>query len=41
MLTFYHSGLLVPDNKINSTIKELENEFVLNLPTEKRKEIFE
>ena len=41
MLTFNRSGLLVPDNKINSTIKELEKEFVLNLPTEKRKEIFD
>ena len=41
MLTFNHSGLLVPDNKINSTIQELESEFVLNLPTVKRKEIFD
>lgn len=41
MLTFNHSGLLVPDNKINSTIQELEKEFVLNLPTVKRKEIFD
>ena len=41
MLTFNHSGLLVPDNKINSTIQELENEFVLKLPTTKRKEIFD
>jgi hypothetical protein len=41
MLTFNHSGLLVPDNKINSTIPELENEFVLKIPSIKRKEIFE
>jgi hypothetical protein len=41
MLTFNHSGLLVPDNKINSTIQELENEFVFNIPTPKRKEIFD
>lgn len=41
MLTFNHSGLLVPDNKINSTVQELENEFVFNIPTAKRKEIFD
>lgn len=41
MLTFNHSGLLVPDNKINSTVQELENEFVLNIQSVKRKEIFD
>ena len=41
MLMFNQSGLLVPDNKINSTIEELEKEFVTNIPTIKRKEIFE
>ncbi|WP_166921168.1 DUF6932 family protein [Flavobacterium poyangense] len=41
MLTFNRSGLLVPDNKIISTILELENEFVLKIPSKKRKEIFE
>jgi hypothetical protein len=41
MLTFNHSGLLVPDNKINSTLLEFEKEFVLKIPTDKRKEIFE
>ena len=41
MLTFNHSGLLVPDNKIKATVQELENEFVSNIPTVKRKEIFD
>lgn len=41
MLTFNHSGLLVPDNKISSTIEELEEEFVMNIPTTRRIEIFE
>lgn len=41
MLTFNHSGLLVPDNKINSTFQELENEFVTKITSAKRKEIFE
>lgn len=41
MLNFNHSGLLVPDNKITSTIEELENEFVIKIPSPKRKEIFE
>lgn len=41
MLTFNHSGLLVPDNKIASTIQELENEFVSKIASIKRREIFE
>lgn len=41
MLIFNRSGLLVPDNKINSTVQELKNEFVLNIPSIKREEIFE
>ena len=41
MLTFNHSGLLVPDNKIISTAQELENEFVLKLVGVRRKEIFD
>ena len=41
MLTFNQSGLLVPDNKITSTIQELENEFVLKIASVKRREIFE
>ncbi|OYU84979.1 MAG: hypothetical protein CFE24_04080 [Flavobacterium sp. BFFFF2] len=41
MLTFNHSGLLVPDHVIKSTVQELEDEFVLKLATGKRKEIFD
>jgi hypothetical protein len=41
MLIFNSSGLLVPDNKITSSLEELETEFVKNIPTPKRKEIFE
>lgn len=41
MLIFNSSGLLAPDNKITSTLEELETEFVKNIPTPKRKEIFE
>jgi hypothetical protein len=41
MLTFNHSGLLVPDTKIKSSIQELENEFVKKIPSSKRKEIFQ
>ena len=41
MLIFNSSGLLVPDNKIPSSIEELEAEFVKNIPTLKRREIFE
>jgi hypothetical protein len=41
MLIFNCSGLLVPDNKITSSLEELETEFVKNIPTPKRKEIFE
>ena len=41
MLVFNSSGLLVPDNKIVSSLEELETEFVNNIPTPKRKEIFE
>lgn len=41
MLTFNHSGLLVPDNKIASTIQELKEEFVTKIPSSKRKEIFD
>lgn len=40
MLTFNHSGLLVPDKKISSTIEELENEFVSKISSSKRREIF-
>ena len=40
MLTFNHSGLLVPDNKISSSIEELNNEFVLKIPSQRREEIF-
>lgn len=40
MLTFNHSGLLVPDKKISSTIEELENEFVSKISSSKRTEIF-
>lgn len=41
MLIFNSSGLLVPDNKTTSSLEELETEFVKNIPTPKRKEIFE
>lgn len=41
MLTFNHSGLLVPDNKIINTALELENEFVSKLPGFRRREIFD
>lgn len=40
MLTFNHSGLLVPDNKISSTLEELQNEFVIKTSSPKRAEIF-
>jgi hypothetical protein len=40
MLTFNSSGLLVPDGKIISTLTELEKEFVKNLPSDQRREIF-
>ena len=41
MLTFNHSELLVPDHKINCTLQEFECAFVLNVPSLKRKEIFD
>jgi len=41
MLVFNHSGLLVPDTLIPATFQQLENEFVTNIPTDKRKTIFE
>ncbi|MFH6992417.1 DUF6932 family protein [Flavobacterium sp. FlaQc-48] len=41
MLNFNHSGLLVPDALIKSTLHELENEFVDKIQTEKRKELFD
>jgi len=40
MLVFNHTGLLVPDTLIVSSFKELEDEFVIKIPTTKRQEIF-
>lgn len=41
MLTFNNSGLLMPDRNISSSVKELELEFVTNIPSIKRKKIFD
>src|SRR5690554_3847082 len=41
MFIFNNSGLLVPDKKINCSFQDFEKEFVLNIPTKKRKEIFD
>lgn len=41
MFLFNNSGLLVPDKKITCTFQEFEKEFVHNIPTPKRQEIFE
>lgn len=41
MLIFNNSGLLVPANKIVSTLAELELEFVTTIPSSTRKEVFE
>jgi hypothetical protein len=41
MFVFNQSGLLVPDALIPATFQEMENEFVRNMPTNKRKAIFE
>lgn len=40
MFIFNNSGLLVPDKKITCSFQDFEKEFVLNIPTKKRKEIF-
>lgn len=40
MLVFNHSGLLVPDSKITSSIAVLEDEFVIKLPSPKRLDLF-
>lgn len=40
MLVFNHSGLLVPDSKITSSIAALEDEFVIKLPSKKRQDLF-
>jgi len=40
MLTFNSKGLLVPNLNIQSSISELKNEFVDNIPTDKRKILF-
>lgn len=41
MLIFNNTGLLVPDNKISSNIKEIDSIFVQQLPSEKRKQLFD
>lgn len=41
MLTFNNSGLLVPDTRIHSTFTELKQEFVFNIPTQKRAQLFD
>ena len=41
MLQFNSKGHLVPPTIIESTVKELKEEFVTNIPSEKRKEIFD
>lgn len=41
MLTFNQSGLLLPDNKISSSIAELEFEFVTNFDSDKRNNLFQ
>ncbi len=40
MLSFSQSGLLVPDSKINTTLEEFEQEFVSNIYSGKRQDIF-
>lgn len=40
MLVFNHSGLLVPDTLISSTKEEFEKEFVFNISTKKRVELY-
>jgi hypothetical protein len=41
MLTFNHSGLLVPNSIIKSSLAELKQEFVTNIPTAERKKHFD
>lgn len=41
MLTFNNSGLLVPDNRIGSNLKEIESVFVTDIASKKRIELFE
>jgi hypothetical protein len=41
MFTFNKSGLLVPDGKIISTLETLHSEFVIKIPSDRRKQIFD
>lgn len=41
MFVFNSSGLLVPDKKITCSFQDFENEFVKNISSRKREEIFE
>jgi hypothetical protein len=41
MFTFNKSGLLVPDGKIISTLETLHKEFVIKIPSDRRKQIFD
>ncbi len=41
MLTFNHSGFLVPDNAIISNLNEFEDEFVSKIASTKRKTLFD
>ena len=41
MLNFNSNGLLIPDNNIQSNITELEKAFVKDIPTTKRRELFD
>lgn len=41
MLNFNSNGLLVPDINLESDLVELEAVFVKNIPTIRRKELFE
>ncbi|WP_256011161.1 DUF6932 family protein [Desertivirga xinjiangensis] len=40
MLIFNQAGLLVPDAKIESNLEELQSEFVINIPSDKRSTLF-